>query len=108
MRGMEKDEMNTEIFKKQFSAVSFFTVLFGMLGWAIAGATAFYILAMLFSTPQLEGYYLNHSQGCYEIKAYWRFGIDTTVYKTYNGKEALMIFNNLNTQSSPLKILPKE
>jgi hypothetical protein len=93
--------MNTEFLKKQFSMSSFFALLFGVTGWLVAITLAFYFIGWMFTPAQLCGYYLDHSFN-YKVRAYWRYSYDTTVYNTFNGKEAIDVLKQLNEQLSPL------
>jgi hypothetical protein len=95
-------EMSNGILNKEFDTASFFTILFGLSGWAILMITTFYIFIWFFTPPQFCGYYLDHSRSYYDIKTYWKFGVDTTVYSTFNGKEAIEVLKQLNEQVSPL------
>ena len=96
--------MNTEIFKKQFSASSFFTLLFGITGWIALSALIFYTVLLIFTPAQFCGFYLHHDGSYYTIKMRWIYGQDSVAYRTYNGKEAIEVLKILNEQATPLKI----
>jgi hypothetical protein len=102
--------MNTE-FLRRFNLGGLFTFLFGMSAWIALSAFTFYLLTILFTPSQFCGYYIDHGSSYYEIKMRWKYGMDSTAYRTYDGKEAVEVLKRLNEQLTPLKIQeqrPKE
>jgi len=97
--------MNTEFLARQINIQRFFTLLCGISGWLLFMILAFYFIGWIFTSPQLCGYYLVKVDS-YRVKSYWKYGFDSTVYETYDGKEALEVLKKLNEQFSPLRILP--
>jgi hypothetical protein len=54
------------------------------------------------SPRQFEGYQLYHNGGHYGIEARYHWGMDQMVYRTYDAKEVLVVFDNL-VKTNPVK-----
>ncbi len=58
----------------------------------LAGGGIYYIIHPV----EFGGYYLSHDDREYTVNIYWKYGYNSIAYRTYNGQEALDVFNKLN------------